>query len=270
MKLGIRAHDYGRHNPEELTDKINKVGFKYLQLAIPRSFSNINDFDALSKTFLNNIHDLFLEKNLEVIIFSCYQDLSNPDPIIRQSAVDTFIKCLEFNTILKAHAVGTETSYEYLSKMEKQRRFPYMMDSLYRITEAAEKFNQDFAIEPVAWHPLCDVETTREVIDALGTKHVKVIFDLANVLERPDIINQSSYWKYCFDILGDRIMAIHLKDFIIEENGTYVAKLLGNGCMDFSVLRDYLRRNPDIPVIREEIDPRTASRDIEFIRTYFD
>ncbi|MCR5235055.1 MAG: sugar phosphate isomerase/epimerase [Lachnospiraceae bacterium] len=145
-----------------------------------------------------------------------------------------------------------------------------MMDSLFEITKAADTFNVDYAIEPVAWHPLSDAEITKEVIEKLNSDHVRVIFDFANVLPRPDETVQENYWRRCFDLLGDRIEAIHLKDFIINEDGMYTPRSLSEGCMDYSVLKEYLVGHPDMPVIREEIDPLNAAEDIRFMRKYFD
>ncbi|MCR5214044.1 MAG: sugar phosphate isomerase/epimerase [Eubacterium sp.] len=269
VNLGIRAHDYGRHSLDEAADVIEKAGFKYIQLALPRTFIEVENFDSIDRSFLEKVRRKFDEKGFKVAIFSCYQDLSNPDEEIRKKAVASFIKCLDLNVILGAQVVGTETSYDHLTKLDKNNRFPYMIDSLKRIAEAAERLNQDFAIEPVAWHPLSDVETAVEVLDLLGSGHGRIIFDLANVLEKPDLVQQTPYWKHCFNLLGDRISTIHLKDFIVDENGNYFPRLLGEGCMDYGVLREFLKKNPHIPVIREELDPTYADREKIFIENYF-
>ncbi len=76
-------------------------------------------------------------------------DLGNPDDEVRKNAVDTFKKCLKFNQILGASIVGTETAYPRLSREEKQIWHPYMMDSIARLVEEAERLDVDMAIEPV-------------------------------------------------------------------------------------------------------------------------
>lgn len=270
MKIGVRGHDYGRMDVRELPKLLKKEGYEAVQLAIPRSFNGIVSFDDITEDLLKDIKDGFDEAGIKIAVLSCYQDLSASDKAERRKAVDTFIRCLWFNRILKASVVGTETSYDHMTHFEKQEAFPLMMDSLYEITRAADTFNVDYAIEPVAWHPLEDAEITKEVIEKLNSDHVRVIFDLANVLPRPDETVQSAYWKRCFDLLGDRIEAIHLKDFIIDEEGKYAPRLLSKGCMDYSVLKEYLDGHPDMPVIREEMDPLSAAEDIRFMRKYFD
>lgn len=266
MKIGVRAHDYGKHEVEVVADILKKEGYEAAQIAIPRSFTGVENFADINEELLFRINNAFVERNIEISVLSCYQDLGNPNEEIRRTAVEAFKKCLYYSKLVGARLVGSETSYAHLSKLEKHVWFPYMMDSLKRLAEEAEKQNVWMAIEPVAWHPLEDIETTREVLDALNSKHVKVIFDLANVLERPTEMNQSAYWKKCFSLIGDDIEAIHLKDFIIGENGEYIPKLLGEGIMDYHVLAEWLKTHPDIPVLREEMDPATAAADLAFMR----
>ena len=266
MKIGVRAHDYGKHEVEVLADILKKEGYEAAQVAIPRSFTGVESFADITEELLLRMKTAFAERNIEIAILSCYQDLGNPNEEIRNAAVETFKKCLYYSKLVGARLVGSETSYAHLSKLEKRTWFPYMMDSLKRLAEEAEKQDVWMAIEPVAWHPLEDIETTREVLDALNSKHVKVILDLANVLERPAEINQSAYWEKCFSLIGEDIEAIHLKDFTVGPNGEYIPKLLGEGIMDYRVLSEWLKAHPNIPVLREEMNPATAAADLAFMR----
>ncbi len=266
MKLGVRAHDYGKHDVEVLADILKKEGYEAVQIAIPRSFSGVESFDDINEDLIDRIKAAFEERNIEIAVLSCYQDLGNPNDEIRKKAVDTFKKCLYYSKLAGARLVGSETSYAHLSKMEKHMWFPYMMDSLKRLVEEAEKQDVWMAIEPVAWHPLEDVETTLDVLHELNSNHVKLIFDMANVLERPAEINQPAYWEKCFSMIGDYIETIHLKDFSVGQNGEYQPKLLGEGVMDFDVFRKWLKTRPDMPVMREEMNPETAAADLAFMR----
>lgn len=104
------------------------------------------------------------------------------------------------------------------------------------------------------------------MLDALKSDHVKIILDPANLLERPELVDQKAYWKYCFALLGDAVEAIHLKDFVINEKGAYEPRLLGQGVMDYTVLQEWLQTRPHMPVLREEMDPQTAGVDLAFMR----
>ncbi|MCR5235054.1 MAG: sugar phosphate isomerase/epimerase [Lachnospiraceae bacterium] len=123
MKIGVRGHDYGRMDVRELPKLLKKEGYETVQLAIPRAFNGIESFDDISEELLKDIKDSFDEAGIKIAVLSCYQDLSVPDKEERRKAVDTFIRCLRFNRILKASVVGTETSYEHMTRLEKQEAF---------------------------------------------------------------------------------------------------------------------------------------------------
>lgn len=192
-------------------------------------------------------------------------DLGNPDDDVRKNAVDTFKKCLAFNKTLGASIVGSETAYPHLNDEEKKVWHPYMMDSIARLVEEAECLGVDMAIEPVYWHPLKDLETTAMVFDKMNSSRLKMIFDPANVLEYPEI-DQDAYWKQWLSELGDKIEAIHMKDFVLGENREYCPVCLGEGVIQYGEIIRWLKINkPDIVIVREELDPKTAQKDIRYM-----
>lgn len=266
MKIGVRAHDYGRHGVADYAALLKKEGYEAIQLAIPKAFTGIESYSDITEKLCEEIHEEFAKQDIEIAVLGCYMDLGNPDEEIRTQAVKTFKNCLRFNQIIGARVVGSETAYPHLSKWEKHHWFPHMMDSLKELRDEAERLDVWMAIEPVGWHPLEDAETARDVLRELDSDHVKIIFDPANVLERPLEIVQPAYWRRCFELLGDFIETIHLKDFTVDKDGAYVAKLLGEGDMNYSVLMEWLKTRPDMPVLREEMNPATAAQDLAFMR----
>lgn len=266
MKIGVRAHDYGRHDVKEYAKLLHEEGYDTVQLAIPKAFNGVERYEDITDALLYEIRDAFAAEQVEIAVLGCYMDLGNPKEEVREYAVKTFCDCLRYSKILGAKVTGSETAYPHLSKLEKQQWFPTMMDSLKLLRDEAEYLGVNMAIEPVAWHPLTDVETTLEVLKQLDSNRVKIIFDPANVMERPAEVVQSAYWKRCFETLGDYIEAIHLKDFEVDEAGNYIATLLGEGCMEYTELENWLKTHPDMPVLREEMNIAHAKRELEFMR----
>lgn len=266
MKIGVRAHDYGRHSVHEYAKLLREEGYETVQLAIPKAFTGIERYEDITEDLLYEIREAFTQNHIEIAVLGCYMDLGNPNEEVRRAAVKTFCDCLGYSKILGARLTGSETAYPHLSRFEKQQWFPYMMDSLKRLTEEAERLDVWLGMEPVAWHPLTDVDTAKEVLQQLDSDHVKIIFDPANVLERPKEVCQETYWKRCFDTLGPYIEAIHLKDFRVDECGAYVGTLLGEGCMEYTELEKWLKIRPDMPVLREEMNPAVAARELAFMR----
>ena len=207
------------------------------QLVLPKAFSEINSYEEVTPQLVEQIRKNFEEENIKIQILGCYMDLGNPDDEVRKNAVDTFKKCLKFNQILGASIVGTETAYPRLSLEEKK-----------------------------IWHPLKDLETTVEVFEKMNSNRLKMIFDPANVLEFPEI-DQNAYWKEWLCVLGDKVEAIHMKDFVEGPNKEYCPVCLGEGVIRYGEIVKWMKQHkPDIVVVREELNPKTAQRDIAYMR----
>ena len=266
MLVAARTHDYGKQPVDHLAKRLKSEGIEAAQLVLPKAFSEINSYEEVTPQLVEQIRKNFEEENIKIQILGCYMDLGNPDDEVRKNAVDTFKKCLKFNQILGASIVGTETAYPRLSLEEKKIWHPYMMDSIARLVEEAERLGVDMAIEPVYWHPLQDLETTVEVFEKMNSDRLKMIFDPANVLEFPEI-DQNAYWKEWLGALGHKIEAIHMKDFVEGPNKEYCPVCLGEGVIRYGEIVKWMKQHkPDIVVVREEMNPETAQRDIAYMR----
>ncbi|MCM1134601.1 MAG: sugar phosphate isomerase/epimerase [Clostridium sp.] len=266
MKIGVRGHDYGRHGVAEYARLLHDEGYDTVQLAVPKAITGINGFDDITPSLLEEIREEFTKQKVEIGVFSCYVDLSNPDDEVRARAVDTFCKSLGYAKAAGAKMVGTETSYEKLGRTEKSRRFPFMMDSIKRIAEEAERVGEEIGLEPVVFYPLEDMETAAEVLEEIGSGKLRIIFDPANLLQRPEEVRQEAYWKRCLALGGDRIAALHVKDFTVDEKGERKACALGDGVMELAPLWEWVKGREDVAVIRDELDLAFARRDIEYLQ----
>lgn len=266
MKIGVRGHDYGRHGVAEYARLLHDEGYDTVQLAVPKAIEGVNGFDEITPGLLAEIREEFSKQGVEIGIFSCYMDLSNPDDEIRKRAVATFCRGLGFTRAAGAKMTGTETSYERLGALEKRRRFPYMTDSLKRIAEEAERLQVQVGLEPVAFHPLEDVELAVEILEEIGSDRLRLIFDPANLLQHPKEVGQEAYWKRCLALGGEKIAALHIKDFRVTPDGERKACALGDGVMDLSPFREWVKGKQDLPVIRDELDLAFAGADIAYLR----
>lgn len=269
MKIGVRAHDYGKMEIEDLALKLYEEGYNSVQLALPKAFVGIDSYKDITLKHLERIRKAFEDKNIEIPVFGCYQDLGNPDEDIRRNAVDTIKMCLAYSKEVGAKVVGTETAYPRLSAEEKKIWHPYMLDSIKRVVDEANKLDVKLAIEPVYWHPLDSLEVVMGVIEEINDeKHLRLIFDASNLLEFPDTTDQNKYWSGWLSNIGKYIEAMHIKDFKLDENGGYVPTLLGEGVIDYSAIKTWLHENAkDMYLLREEMDPTTARNDIEYLKS---
>lgn len=268
MKIGVRAHDYGKMEIERLAEVLHREGYEAAQLALPKAFAGIDTYGDITLSQLERIRDAFEKYQVEIPVFGCYMDLGNPDKEIRENAVNTLKMCLAYSREAGAKVVGTETAYPRLSEEEKKAWRPYMTDSIQRVMDEAVRLDVKLAIEPVYWHPLDSLEVVLELMEKIGDeRHLRMIFDASNLLEYPETTNQAEYWGKWLTYTGKYIEAMHIKDFYLDEQRQYQPTCLGDGVIDYSAISQWLHGNaPDMYLLREEMNPSTASRDIAYLR----
>lgn len=92
MKIGVRAHDYGKLNAGELAAALHKEGYQAAQLALPKAIAGIDSYDDITLKKVDEIRKAFEEEQVELAVFGCYMDLGNPDSQVREHAVATLKK----------------------------------------------------------------------------------------------------------------------------------------------------------------------------------
>lgn len=268
MKIGVRAHDYGKMEIEKLARVLKSEGYHAAQLALPKAFAGIDSYADIMPSHLERIRKAFEENEIEIPVFGCYMDLGNPDPQVRSNAVKTLKQCLAYSREIGAKMVGTETAYPRLNREEKEIWHPYMMDSIKRVMEEAVRLDVKLAIEPVYWHPLENVDVVLDVMDQIGDEeHLRMIFDASNLLEHPDTTDQKAYWFGWLEKTGRYIEAMHIKDFTLNKDGQYCPALLGEGVIQYETISEWLHENRlDMYLLREEMNPAEAQKDIDFLK----
>ena len=269
MKIGVRAHDFGRREIGEMAGLLHDEEDEAAQLALPKAFMGIESYDDITPEKLEQIRTSFEKQNIDIAVFGCYMDLGNPDENVRRYAVDTLKKSMTWAKELGAHVVGTETAYPRLNWELRQQWKPFMMDSILRVMEEAVRVDMPLAIEPVWWHPLEDLETTMEVLEKVGdAAHLRMIFDASNLLKHPETTDQDACWTRWLDAVGDVIDVMHIKDFSLDRRKIYQPEALGAGVMDYTAISRWLEKQErEIYLLREEMNLLFAKEDIAFMRS---
>lgn len=94
IRIGCRAHDYGKHTPVQLAHILHTAGYTGAQLAMPRAIEGIEDFASVTDTQLSAIFQAFDTEDIEITVLSCYMDLSAPDEPARLAGVENVKRCL--------------------------------------------------------------------------------------------------------------------------------------------------------------------------------
>lgn len=269
MKIGVRAHDFGRCSAKDLAHVIKEAGFDAVQLAPVKAIEGINSIDGITARQIEDIRGSFAEYGVEISVMGCYVEIGSTDKDERLRQTGIFLTGLERAKELGATLVGTETTnFDPDPKYEAAREKAYqgLKDSVLRMAEKAEKTGVQIGIEPVADHTLNSASLTRRLLDEVGSDKLKIIFDPVNLILADTANRQEDVFKEFLEAVGNEISAVHIKDIVFEK-GEKIWRNIGNGIVKYGMIFDWLHANkPGISLLREEVKMDSYKTDVEAMR----
>ena len=143
------------------------------------------------------------------------------------------------------------------------------MWNLEPVLERAEKYGVMMAIEPVRNHIVYNADRALEVINAMESPNLRIIFDPVNLLATDNVDRRDSVLAAAMDKLCDHIAMVHLKDYVRTENGL-VSVAAGTGEMDYTEIMRFLKaRKPFIQASLENTTNDNAVQAREFLERLY-
>lgn len=257
MKLGLRAHDFGRQRADTLASAIAGAGFACCQMAPAKAIEGINHFNDITDHHLEDIQEAFAHHNVDITVLGCYIEPSYTDSVQRLEQVQIFKNNIVNAKKIGCNLVGTETTRLDLNTPEGEREKIYQLlkDSVLRMVEQGEKEGVYVGIEPVAEHTLNTPALARRLLDEVNSKYLKIIFDPVNLILPSTISNQQQIFAEMTNLLGAHVAAMHIKDVVMED-GKKVWRNIGTGAVNYSHIATWLKANhPNMHLLREEVKP---------------
>ena len=270
MRIGVRGHDYGCASAPVMAERISNAGFCCFQLALHKAIEGMKPVcGQLNPGLCYDIRTAFEKKNLEVAVLGCYIDPANHDDEKRAYEVKRFRENVAYCRQLGSNIVATETSNFKGTEDERKKQFALLTDSVLRMVEQAERFGVFVGIEPVLTHTLNTPLLTGKLLDIVACDNMQIVLDPINLLSPENIGRQREIIDECFDIFGDRIVAIHAKDVVIDNDGRFRRCVIGQGIFDHEYFyKKVAQYKPGISVLREEAKPESAHLDIEALKRF--
>ena len=132
-----------------------------------------------------------------------------------------------------------------------------LIKSLVEILQTAEDYGIDVVLETHTTTTLNTAPTIRRVIERTGSKRLKLNLDPCNFVGDLQIAcNPVPMINEIFDVLGEYIATIHVKDYYLEDRFTvHIAEtVIGTGMMNFeTILRRVNGVKPDGYVVIEHL-----------------
>ena len=280
LQLGLRAHDYGTNvTVEALAEILSYYKPASIQLALAKSLSGAPKPGCISPAYARKVWKTLEKKDISIAVLGCYINPIHPDPDVREKQLYNFEEHLRYARDFNCALVGTETGScnadcSFHPDTGKNESFDLFCRSLERLITTAEKCGSIAAIEAVAdIHTVCSIEKMELVMRRLASPALKVIYDPVNLIPAAGLAEtQKEFFSRAFAAFGDKIAAIHAKDFQMEnsqltqcrqKNGRFSA---GTGEMDYvSLLSLIMERKPDIDILLEDTSPATGKQAMDFL-----
>lgn len=273
MNLGIRAHDFGKASPEELAMKISGKKFSSIQLALTKAIEGINfGLGSLNPGMAHYICSTFAKADIQIAVLGCYINPVDPDADKRRSQLDRFKEHIRYARDFGCSIVATETgtisddlgtdSVNY-----GEEAFNILVESVSELVEEAERFGVFVGIEGVSVHTINTPKRMKRLLDTIKSNNLQVVFDPVNFVNIDNYKNQESIIKESIELFGDRIVAVHAKDFIIA-NGYKKILPPGKGILNYKMLIEQLKyRKPYINILIEDIREDAMNDSINFLNS---
>lgn len=273
--FGVRAHDFGTLLPDQLAASIANVpGASCVQLALRKALAGIATAPTqLGAEGARTIRAAFERQGLSIAVLGCYIDPVDPDEAERDRALTLFEDHLRAAADFGCRIVGTETGSAATGR-EPETAFKLLVSSIKRLARTAEKTGAIVGVEAVAdAHTISSAALMRRLLDEVASASVGVIFDPTNLVPRTGLASQERFLEECFAAFGDRIVAVHAKDYTITEGccGPIKSPPLpaGTGDLDWKAIFGELRvaGAASLPVLLENAGPDTAADAIVRLQT---
>lgn len=275
MRLGFRCHDMIHNNLEELGKKIQEKNFKSVHLALKKVKTGFDISEThITPGMAETIRDVFNKHNLSISILGCYINLATPDEDELNKSLDKFKEYLRFARDFGCSVVGTETGalnkeYVYSPKNHTEEAYNRTLESVKLLVKEAEKFGVIVAIEGVAKHVINTPEKMKHILDEIDSNNLQVIFDPVNFIDENNYDKQDDLIKKSFELFGDRIIAVHVKDFIYQDNRIELAAI-GRGQLNYKLLLSLIKENnPYIDILLESTKPENLNESVSYINEIY-
>lgn len=247
IDYGMRAHDIAG-NFSDMCKTAKEYGIKKLQFAPAKTVIDVN-FDevgydkAVSERMKNGLNDL------EVSVLGCYINPVDPNKEQLKASLSRFSDFIGYAKDLNAGVIGTETGgTANIEQTHSDSNYLFFLNNMMPLFDKAEELGVNIGIEPVSIFTIHSPEVMNRMIDDVKSDRLSVILDVSNMTTPENHSRHTEIIDKSFELFGDKIKTIHLKDFTFDGINKRFAPA-GTGELDIKYLFDKIKQMRDFPDI---------------------
>jgi sugar phosphate isomerase/epimerase len=269
MPLGIFARTFARGGLAATLDAVVDSGLRTIQfnMALAGGPSLPAEIPA---ELAAHVREQAGRRKLAMAAVSGTYNMAHPDPAVRADGARRLA-----TLIAAAPALGTAVVTLCTGTRDARdmwRRHPGnatpeawrdMRASLGPALEVAERHAVTLGFEPEHGNVVDSAAAGRRLLDELGSPHLKVVIDAANLVAGGDLSRQDGTLREAFDLLGDQLVLAHAKD--VRDDGTIVAA--GRGRLDYDLyLRLLAEHGSSVPIVLHGLAESEVGGAVAFLR----
>ena len=241
FNLAVRGHDLTKVcDPQDLACQIAEKGIKNVQFALNASFPELSAAAQINPGMGTFFKNEFGQQNVQVALLSCYSNLIHPDPHEREKILQKFERYLFHARYFGASMVASETgsvipTLGYSEENFTDEVFDELVTVVQRLVKTGERYQTMVGIEAGLNHPLFSNDRIQELIASVPSDFLGIVYDPTNLITPETASKQVEIVAEAFEKFGERIVCLHLKDYVIEED-RIVSVPLGEGIIPYQAI----------------------------------
>jgi len=218
-----------------------------------------------------DIGEEFRKHRIQIAVLGCYVNPIHPNLMTRKSLLGLFKEHLRYARDFGSGLVALETGsvnadYSPHPENHSEGSFQQSLASIAELVAEAETFGVIVGIEAVTSHVVSTPQLMRRMLDSVASNNLQVVFDPVNLLSLHNHHDQERVIGESLELFGDRIAAIHAKDFVID-NAQFTFARAGLGKLRHDlVMRFAVQEKPGISILLEDASEDTAQESRAFLR----
>jgi len=243
MRLGIFAKTFARPALDDALDAVAAAGLHELQFNLAL-VGGPSLPAAIAPATAAAVRQALAERELSMAAVSGTYNMAHPDPAARDAggaALAALIaRAPDLGTSVVTVCTGTRDAQDMWRAHPDNTTaaaWADMLASMAAAAQAAEAHGVTIAVEPEHGNVVRDAPAARRMLDELGSSHVRIVVDAANLVEPGQPERQERILREAFELLGEDLVLAHAKDVL--EDGTVVAA--GSGILDYELYLELLR-----------------------------
>lgn len=268
MRLGIFAKTFARASLEDALDAVRASGLDTLQFNLALT-GGPSLPDAIPAVLAARVRAATARRGLSMAAVSGTYNMAHPDPAVRADGARRLVGLIAaapaLGTSIVTLCTGTRDPADMWRRHPSNGTSEAWRDlraSLEPALAAAEHHGVTLAFEPEYGNVVSAAAAGRRLIDEVGSDHLRVVLDAANLVLGAPLDRQADTLREAFDLLGDHVVLAHAKD--LRADGRLVAA--GRGELDYGLYLELLSRHPSVPLILHGLGEEEVPGSVAFLR----